>query len=77
MVEELLELAHNDFKNLPVWFKKQFSLGNISIGKNKLRCESKSFYFDAELGDMLLLCEVEGLVAMSEKDFFRVYESKE
>ena len=75
-VSELIKLAQEDWSKLPTWFKKEYQLGNIFVGSNKLRVEGTNFHYSAPEGSMLILTPGKGLSVMEENEFFKYYENQ-
>lgn len=73
-VKEILELAQNDFKRLPVWFKKHYQAGNVFIGSNKLIYENDHYRDEAGLDDYLIRDEANQLCSMPANKFIEMYE---
>ncbi len=73
-VKEILELAGNDFKRLPVWFKKHYQAGNVFIGANKLIYEDAHYRHEAGLDDYLIRDEENQLSSMPAEKFIEMYQ---
>ena len=75
-VSELIKLIQEDWSKLPTWFKKEYRLGNIFVGSNRLRVEDINFRYEAPEGFMLILTPGKGLSVMEENEFFKEYENQ-
>ena len=75
-ISELIKLAQEDWSKLPTWFKKEYQLGNIFIGVDKIRLEGRLSRYEAPCGCMLVHDLDKGLSVVKENEFFERYEKQ-